>query len=480
MINAKSWLIVLTLGTFILAQGSNNNYPRIEINPSRVVAIVGDTVHFEVVYKESTGPGVDTTATWSVTPDSIGSIDTNAIFTALLPGECLLTAVLDTLEASITVWVFLEEDDEETDPIDQLVILPSDTIVAVGSEVQFAAYYADSLGILQDTVVTWGLSGMPIGQISTEGLLSTNSIGFAIVTAEVGDLRSCSFVIVSDTTTDSSGVNQILITRDSPNPTGYSVMDTVLEGGFWKIGGLPYPMNVLNGGLVYFPVGSITEDIRIHVSLPGFATPGPNGVNFDVPGVVAGVDFQVMVSDSVIEPYYFETPLITGLIFKRGLLNNLGIDPAMLALYFAMEVGDSIVFDSTGIGATMVDSVSNRIFSTVVHFSTLVVKGETVTTSTDNQMIALDYQLLPNFPNPFNPITTLRYSLPVRSMVNLTVYDLLGREVKSLISGTEEAGLQSVIWDATNNIGKPVSAGIYLYQIRVGEFSETGKMILLK
>ena len=55
MIKAKSWLIVLTLGTFVLAQGSNNNYPRIEINPSRVVAIVGDTIHFEVGYKPSTG-----------------------------------------------------------------------------------------------------------------------------------------------------------------------------------------------------------------------------------------------------------------------------------------------------------------------------------------------------------------------------------------------------------------------------------------
>ena len=85
-----------------------------------------------------------------------------------------------------------------------------------------------------------------------------------------------------------------------------------------------------------------------------------------------------------------------------------------------------------------------------------------------------------NYPNPFNPVTTLRYDLPENGHVNITIYDMLGREVKTLINQTQDAGYRSIIWDATNDYGKPVSAGIYLYQIHTGEFVQTKKMVLLK
>ena len=65
-------------------------------------------------------------------------------------------------------------------------------------------------------------------------------------------------------------------------------------------------------------------------------------------------------------------------------------------------------------------------------------------------------------------------------MVNIFIYDLLGREVRTLVSTTQDAGFKSVIWDATNDFGKPVSAGVYLYKIQAGEFVQTRKMVLLK
>ena len=85
-----------------------------------------------------------------------------------------------------------------------------------------------------------------------------------------------------------------------------------------------------------------------------------------------------------------------------------------------------------------------------------------------------------NFPNPFNPFTTLQYNLPENSMVNVTVYDMLGRHVKTLVNQDQVAGYKSVVWDATNDYGKPVSAGIYLYQIHVDNYIQTKKMVLLK
>ena len=89
------------------------------------------------------------------------------------------------------------------------------------------------------------------------------------------------------------------------------------------------------------------------------------------------------------------------------------------------------------------------------------------------------FTLYQNYPNPFNPVTTLRYDLPENSLVNITIYDMLGRQVKTLMDQTQDAGYKSVIWNATNEYGNPVSVGIYLYQIQAGEYIST-KMVLLK
>ncbi|MCH7733494.1 MAG: T9SS type A sorting domain-containing protein [Candidatus Marinimicrobia bacterium] len=90
------------------------------------------------------------------------------------------------------------------------------------------------------------------------------------------------------------------------------------------------------------------------------------------------------------------------------------------------------------------------------------------------------YTLNQNYPNPFNPTTTLRYDLPEQAHVTLTIYDILGRQITTLVQGIQEPGFKSVVWDGKNDVGEPVSAGVYLYQIRAGEYVQTRKMILLR
>ena len=101
-------------------------------------------------------------------------------------------------------------------------------------------------------------------------------------------------------------------------------------------------------------------------------------------------------------------------------------------------------------------------------------------TLTKRAIIPQVYTLHQNYPNPFNPITTLRYDLPLDAFVTLSIYDMLGREVTQLVNTTQDAGYRSIQWNATDTFGKPVSAGVYLYQIRAGEFVQTKKMVLLK
>ena len=85
-----------------------------------------------------------------------------------------------------------------------------------------------------------------------------------------------------------------------------------------------------------------------------------------------------------------------------------------------------------------------------------------------------------NYPNPFNPTTTISYDLAKQAQVTLGIYDLLGKQIKTLVNQSEDAGKRIAVWDGTDNLGRQVSAGVYLYQIQAGEFSQTRKMLLLK
>jgi len=111
---------------------------------------------------------------------------------------------------------------------------------------------------------------------------------------------------------------------------------------------------------------------------------------------------------------------------------------------------------------------------------TVGVNASDAVLSIDEELLPEVYALHQNYPNPFNPITTLRYDLPEQANVNIIIYDMLGRHVRTLLNEIQDAGYRSVIWNATNDYGKPISAGMYFYKIRAGEFTQTRKMLLLK
>jgi len=86
-----------------------------------------------------------------------------------------------------------------------------------------------------------------------------------------------------------------------------------------------------------------------------------------------------------------------------------------------------------------------------------------------------EFALRDNYPNPFNPSTTIKFELPKDAFVNITVYDNLGREVSKLVSSQMEAGYHSVVWDATK-----YASGVYFYKMTAGDYNRTVKMILVK
>ena len=115
------------------------------------------------------------------------------------------------------------------------------------------------------------------------------------------------------------------------------------------------------------------------------------------------------------------------------------------------------------------------------HFGFRVVRNSAETTVIQSEKtIKKSYKLFQNYPNPFNPTTTILYDLSKPVKVELKIFDLLGHEVRTLINEIQKTGNQSVIWDGKNNFGQSVSAGLYLYQLRVDGFIKTKKLLLIR
>ena len=97
-----------------------------------------------------------------------------------------------------------------------------------------------------------------------------------------------------------------------------------------------------------------------------------------------------------------------------------------------------------------------------------------------SDVLPKEFALHDNFPNPFNPNTTIRFDLPRATDVSIVVFNLLGQKIKTIERAQMNPGYHSIIWNATNDFGSQVSAGMYFYQLRTNEFVKTKKMILLK
>ena len=100
--------------------------------------------------------------------------------------------------------------------------------------------------------------------------------------------------------------------------------------------------------------------------------------------------------------------------------------------------------------------------------------------STDELAMPEVFALHQNYPNPFNPSTRIKYDLPEAQNVQIMIYDIMGRKVRTLINEYQDIGYRTIRWDATDDFGRAVSAGMYVYTIHAGDFRQVKKMVLLK
>lgn len=117
----------------------------------------------------------------------------------------------------------------------------------------------------------------------------------------------------------------------------------------------------------------------------------------------------------------------------------------------------------------------------------VVLNGQTLTPTAPIEVITtaemaspFDYMLYPNQPNPFNPQTTIRYALPEVGLVKLIIYNLMGQQIRNLVSEYQDIGTYQITWDGKDQLGRTMSSGVYLLRLRAGSFQQTRRMLLLK
>ncbi len=338
--------------------------------------------------------------------------------------------------------------------------------------------------IAADVVITWSISDESVGTIDDEGLFTAVALGKITITATADTLKGTARVeVTEDGPKTEPGVNTISMFRTLPNGNTTKYGSRTSENDEITLGGLPFPLNVLNGTKMTIPENSLTEDIDLNVVIPPFAEVKDAEENVDFgKRIVAGVKFEVRAGGELISPYYFDEPLEVVIPFKRGLLDKLGITPEDLGMYFANADGE-IDPEDPGITDIVVDEASNTITGRVAHFSNIVVAPkDAVPTFVSNSE---DFkpgvvELMQNAPNPFNPTTTISFRITSSSHISLAIYNMLGQEVKTLAEGSFQPGNYSMIWNADDNSGNAVTSGIYFYRLKTENVTKTKKLMLLK
>ena len=152
----------------------------------------------------------------------------------------------------------------------------------------------------------------------------------------------------------------------------------------------------------------------------------------------------------------------------------------------------------SGIGTESYPYIDIEINALMVHNDRLIVGGSYISAGSkvsaflaqwtkhgptavgDDETLPLEIALHPNYPNPFNAFTKITYSLRQPGAVTLTIYDVLGRHVATLVEGVQETGDHSVAWNGTNDHGREAGSGVYFYRLTVGGKSMVKKMMMLK
>jgi hypothetical protein len=220
--------------------------------------------------------------------------------------------------------------------------------------------------------------------------------------------------------------------------------------------GIPVPMNGLNLKALFDRTGTL----RIHLYQPGTATtPGPEVTNFDVQVTSHWPNWQMIPINSV--SFLQNTNTDFWVWFE---VTNVSQDPILTGAPILHGQGHFFSKSGSVVQSTTSDMFVRAIFAPLVGVE-----------PSEPPVLPLAFDLDQNHPNPFNPATVIPYTLPRTAWVRLSVYDVGGRLVATLVNGEQTVGKHQAVFD-----GSGLASGIYIYTLTAGDYTASGKMALLK
>lgn len=261
---------------------------------------------------------------------------------------------------------------------------------------------------------------------------------------------------------------------DMAHPELSTLNDMAPTFGYWikmtQAADLVYPGNVLFLNAAQ-PDATFTKNSQI----PEVAT---SNIWINLYGSDVTVDNKPLAAGSVIQAYSENDVLVGEFVVREqgkfGFMPVYGLDD-----YSADDAGagtgETIHLTVNGIEAEeTINWTTNGDRVKINHFSL------NATAAGGDNGLPRDYTLSQNYPNPFNPETHFDYYLPNAGMVEVSIYNVLGTKIKTLVSQYQAAGSYSVTWYGDSDTGEKIASGVYFYKLTSGEFSETRKMMLLK
>lgn len=349
---------------------------------------------------------------------------------------------------------------EFEEPVTLSMPVPSDLPPVVGDQV------SDLVLAYRDTT----------GNFDTEGITTIGDSVQDIVKAEIShfsDIVMTSGELAEEDTT--SVGNTITFKRKTPGGE-ITPGDTVQEGETYRLHGFSFPFQYMNGSDLILPDSAVSEDITITIEIPRFAEvdSADQNVSFG-DSIASAINFNVSVDDSTISPYEFDSPLTLKMSIPEGLPHAMSSRLDDFVLAFVDSTGQ---FNIDGINTVEVDSVNGLVTAEVSHFSTVAMTTDDQTPTDSDRMATSTpqtYKLDQNYPNPFNPVTRISYEIPEQASVTLTVYNVLGQNVATLVNETQRAGRHEASFDASD-----LSSGVYIYRLEAGDFAQSRTMMLVK
>ena len=206
---------------------------------------------------------------------------------------------------------------------------------------------------------------------------------------------------------------------------------------------------------------------------PGVGLPGNDWDYFSIiasPGQTIRPLVQAKSFKSATTLNHIQLSLFRKNAFSSALTSASSTDGSDVSLSYAVAVADTYYVLVTDTARS--EAGPNARYKLTIGTATGVLESVT--------SLPTEFALDQNYPNPFNPSTTIKFALPKDAMVSLKVYDVLGREVRTLVNERVSAGYQQVVWDGRNQFGAQVASGMYIYRITAGEFISIKKMMMLK